>query len=300
MKRKRSSKSWKSIKKIIRIIVIVIIVSAGIFLSYKLYIHKENIKSAFSLSTEAISSAAEEIYPEQEYYIGRAVAARLLNSYQLYTKKPVLTAYLNNICTALTINSPQPNIYNGYHVAILDSNEINAFATSGGHIYITLGLIKAAKTEDALAGIIAHEVAHIQLKHSIKAIKNSRFTQALLVTGTAAAGTAGGMDVKHLTDALNESFMEIVQTLVNNGYSQTQEFDADNTAVSLMADAGYNPSGLINMLMTLGSLQTNNSGFGRTHPSPAQRIANIQKTVEKYKIANTDDSRQKRFAAATK
>jgi len=212
-----------------------------------------------------------------------------------------LTAYLNNICAAITVNSPYPYIYNGYHVAILDSNEINAFATPGGHIYVTLALVNAAKTEEALAGVIAHEVAHIQLKHSIKAIKNSRFTQALLVTGTAVAGTAGGMDVKQLTDVLNDSFMEIVQTLVSNGYSQDQEFDADSTAMSLMAGAGYNPSGLINLLMSLGAVQIDDSGFGKTHPSPADRIVNAQKSISKYKDINTNNAaRQKRFAAATK
>jgi len=300
-KNKIPSKGKKSTKSKIFIIVLVVCVLAGAFITYKIISNKENLSNAISASADAISSAAEEINPEQEYYIGRAVAARLLSTYNVYTKKPALTAYLNNICAAITVNSPYPYIYNGYHVAILDSNEINAFATPGGHIYVTLALVNAAKNEEELAGVIAHEVAHIQLKHSIKAIKNSRFTQALLVTGTAVAGTAGGMDVKHLTDALNDSFMEIVQTLVNNGYSQDQEFDADSTAMSLMAGAGYNPSGLINLLMTLGAIQRNDSGFGKTHPSPADRIVNAQKSISKYKNINTNNAaRQKRFAAAKK
>jgi beta-barrel assembly-enhancing protease len=297
----------KSTKTKIRVIVILaVFISAGLFFSYKYYFApkaervSKNLSYAISASADAISSAAEEISPEQEYYIGRAVAAKLLSTYKVFTKKPALTAYLNNICAAITINSPQPNIYNGYHLAILDSNEINAFATSGGHIFVTLGLINAAKTEDALAGVIAHEVAHIQLKHNIKAIKNSRFTQALLVAGTSAAGAVGGMDVKQLTDALNDSFMDIVQTLVSNGYSQDQEFAADSAALSLLAGAGYNPSGLVDMLMSLGAVQTSDSGFGKTHPSPADRIVNAQKSVDKYKVTNTSASRQARFAAATK
>jgi len=299
-KPRNSTKRKKASKKTILIIVLAVCVLAGGFITYKIISNKDNITNAISASADAISSAAEEINPEQEYYIGRAVAARLLSTYNVYTKKPALTAYLNNICVAITANSPYPYIYNGYHVVILDSNEINAFATPGGHIYVTLALVNAAKTEEELAGVIAHEVAHIQLKHSIKAIKNSRFTQALLVTGTAVAGTAGGMDVKHLTDALNDSFMEIVQTLVNNGYSQDQEFDADSTAMSLMAGAGYNPSGLINLLMTLGAVQKNDSGFGKTHPSPADRIVNAQKSISKYKDISTNAARQKRFIAAKK
>jgi len=259
----------------------------------------QNTANAVSVSAKAIGSAAEEINPQQEYFIGRAVAANILAAYKLYSSNQELTAYLNNICYAITINSPQPDAYNGYHVALLDSNEINAFATSGGHIFVTRGLVNAAKTEDALAGVIAHEVAHIQLKHSIKAIKNSRITQALLVTGTSAAGAAAGMDVKQLTDVMNESVGEIVQTLVNNGYSQTQEFEADNKAMSLMAGAGYNPSGLIDMLKSLSSVQVSGSGFGKTHPTPAQRISNAEPLAAKYTVANAD-SRVARFNAVSK
>jgi predicted Zn-dependent protease len=260
----------------------------------------QNTADAVIIAGRAIGSAAEEITPEQEYYIGRAVAANILSSYRIWNGNPALTNYLNLICTAITINSPRPDIYNGYHVAILDSNEINAFATSGGHIFVTRGLINAAKSEDALAGVIAHEVAHIQLQHSIKAIKNSRVTQALLVTGTAAAGAATGMDVNQLTDVFNESVGEIVQTLVNSGYSQTQEFEADNTAMALMAGAGYNPSGLIDMLRELTSVQRSGTGFGKTHPTPAQRITNAQKTVNTFRVADTSSHRQLRFAAETR
>ncbi|MCL2759422.1 MAG: M48 family metalloprotease [Treponema sp.] len=260
----------------------------------------QNTASAISQSARAIGSAAEEITPEQEYYIGRAVAANILGTYRLWNGNAALTAYLNNICAAITINSPRPDVFNGYRVAILDSNEINAFATSGGHIFITRGLINAARSEDALAGVIAHEVAHIQLQHSIKAIKSSRITQAILITGTSAAGAATGMNVNQLTEVLNESVGEIVQTLVNSGYSQAQEFEADNTAMALMAAAGYNPTGLVEMLRALSSAQTAGTGFGKTHPTPAQRITNAERTVRNHTVANNTAVRQARFTAATR
>ena len=260
----------------------------------------QNASNAFSASGKAISSAVEEITPEQEYYIGRAVAANILSSYKIWNGKPALTSYLNLVCTAITLNSPRPDIYNGYHVAILDSNEINAFATSGGHIYVTRGLINAAKSEDALAGVIAHEVSHIQLRHGIKAIRSSRITQALIVTGAAAAGAVSGMDVNQLTDVFNESIGEIVSTMLNNGYSKVQEFDADNTAMKLMASAGYSPSGLIDMLKELDKVQTSSSGMGKTHPTPAQRVSNAELSVKLYKVTDTSSQREKRFASAVK
>jgi len=261
----------------------------------------QNAANAISASSKAIGSAAEQITPEQEYYIGRAVAANILSSYKFWDGNRALTNYLNLICASITINSPRPDVYNGYHLAILDSNEINAFATSGGHIFVTRGLINAAKSEDALAAVIAHEIAHIQLQHSIKAIKTSRITQALIVTGASAAGAVTGMDVDQLTDVFNESVGEIVQTMVNNGYSQAQEFDADNTAMSLLASAGYNPSALIDMLRELNAVQSGSSGgFGKTHPTPAQRITNAEGAVGTYRVANTASYRQARFSAAVR
>jgi beta-barrel assembly-enhancing protease len=280
-------------------IIFIIFIFSGMIFSCGISTFFNNVSNASAAISDANSAANEDISPEQEYYIGRAVAANLLGRYRLYTRNQNLTTYLNKICAAITINSPQPDIYNGYHVAILDTDEINAFATSGGHIFVTRGIIGAADTEDGLAGIIAHEVAHIQLKHGINAIKSSRKTQAMLVTNTAIAGVAGGTDVKQLTDALNDSFMEFVQTLVSNGYSKSQEFDADTKAVALMAAAGYNPAGLAKMLMSLGHFQKPDSGFGKTHPSPEERIANAQKSIKKHK-ATYKAARAKRFTTATK
>jgi predicted Zn-dependent protease len=259
----------------------------------------QNTAAAITQSSEAIGKAAEEITPEQEYYIGRAVGANILSSYKIYGAKPALTAYLNKICGAIVINSPKPDIYNGYHVNILDSAEINAFATSGGHIFITRGLIDSADSEDALAGVIAHEIAHIQLQHSIKAITNSRINQALMVTGISAVGVAAGMDVKELTDVFNQSVGEIVNTLLNKGYSREQEYDADATALSLLAAAGYSPSGLIDMLRQLEKTQGSHAGgFNKTHPSPAERLGSAEKLAVNYQVPDTRSSRQGRYRAA--
>jgi predicted Zn-dependent protease len=184
-------------------------------------------------SAYAIEKAANDITSEQEYYIGRAVGATLLTNYPIYTKNPDLTLYLNQITSAIVINSPLPNIYNGYHTAILDSPEINAFATSGGHIFLTQGLLACATSEDTLAAVIAHEIAHIQLQHSIKAIKSSRVINAIATTSSSVADIA----LSELTEVLNEAAAEITTTLIN-GYSQDLEYAADKKALELLADAG--------------------------------------------------------------
>jgi predicted Zn-dependent protease len=194
------------------------------------------------------------------------------------------------------INSPRPEIYSGYHVAILDSAEINAFATSGGHILVTRGLIACADSEDALAAVIAHEIGHIQLQHSIKAIKNSRITSAILITGSSAAGALGNDDVKELAGVMDESVNEIITTLIDKGYSRDQEFDADTAALALLAAAGYDPAGMVAMLQLLGRNQGSGSGgLTKTHPSPAQRIANVERSLPKFKVPDTRSYRVERY-----
>jgi predicted Zn-dependent protease len=260
-------------------------------------IRNPRLADAVGQSGAAIGRAAEDITPEQEYYIGRAVAATILTNYNIYTENPALSAYLNQICQAIVINSSQPELYNGYHVAILDSPEINAFATSGGHIFVTLGLLECVTSEDALAAVIAHEIAHIQLQHSIKAIKTSRITNAVNVTGSSAVNlVTEGTALAELTDVLHESVGDIMATLVNNGYSQSQEFDADGLALALLADAGYSPSSLIDMLKALQeNLPRHPGGFNKTHPTPDKRITNAEKSLEKYHVQDTRTFRQARF-----
>jgi predicted Zn-dependent protease len=250
-------------------------------------------------STESIHKAAEDITPDQEYYIGRAVGANILAGYRIDNTSPHLTRYLNRICGAITINSPRPELYNGYHVAILDSQEINAFATSGGHIFITRGLLACTNSEDSLASVIAHEVAHIQLQHSIKAIKTSRITNAVMVTGSAVVGTAAeGTSLDELTNIFDESVNEIVATLVNNGYSQTQEFNADALALSLLAAAGYEPSSLVDMLKALEkNAGARPGGFNKTHPSPAARISSVNAKLRDYQVPDTRSFRRTRYRA---
>jgi predicted Zn-dependent protease len=84
--------------------------------------------------------------------------------------------------------------------------------------------------------------------------------------------------------------------LVTNGYSQKQELDADSVAMSLMSLSGYEPSSLIDMLKVLEKGQVSHpGGFNKTHPTPAQRITNAQKTVDKYNVEDTRNFRVPRY-----
>jgi predicted Zn-dependent protease len=223
--------------------------------------------SLFSTLDRMFNDMENTLTPEEEYYLGRAVAANILALYKPYTVNPELTDYFNLICQSLVINSAQPALYNGYHVMILDSPELNAFFTPGGHIFITIGLVRAALSEDALAGIIAHELAHITLKHGMKIINDMKITNKADILAQQAAALAGNSNARIISfrDSVNEMFY----SMVKNGYSAPQEYEADSSAVEMLIEAGYHSGGLLEMLNTLKTVQSGQGGLNSTHPSPA-------------------------------
>ncbi|MBQ7970001.1 MAG: M48 family metallopeptidase [Treponema sp.] len=246
-------------------------------------------------TTESVYKVTEQITPENEYYIGRATAAIILNDYDLYNE-PNLTRYLNKICGAITINSEKPDLYNGYYVAVLDSDEINAMATPGGHILITRGLLKCTSNEEELASVIAHEIAHIQKQHSISAIKTSRFKDLSLNVASLAINESDNDEAKQIMSVFGDSVDDVVSSLVLNGFSQEQEFEADAYALELLNNAGYNPHSIVNMLKTLEQNQANHKrGFVKTHPEPKKRIKKIEKELNSYSKSKTQEERISRF-----
>jgi predicted Zn-dependent protease len=238
---------------------------------------------------DALSQADDDIAPQDAYFLGRAVAANILARYPLYAEKPAAARYLNQICTAITVNSPMPDIYNGYHVAILDSPDLNAFATTGGHVFVCRGFIEALTTEDALAAILAHEIAHIQLRHGIGLIKNRRLTQNFSDAAEWAAGLA------EQNRRFDNSVNEMITTLFENSYSREQELAADAYAIKLLAGAGYSPSSLIDVL-TLIQQTGGTDGFEGAYPQSALRIGNAQMELMWLPVQDTRSFRASRFA----
>jgi len=256
---------------------------------------KSSIDDAFSDMDKAFNNMNAEFTQEDAYYLGRAVAANILSVYEPYTQNPALTQYLNRICQTLVINAPQAVSFNGYHVIILDSSEYNAFATPGGHIFITRKLVEAAASEDMLAAIIAHELAHILLKHGIAIINDMKLTDEMTAAANRAADLAGKNNAaaKRLM-LFRDSVTKTMDTMLKNGYSQSQEFEADREAVALLAKSGYDPMALQEMLKILQQVQkSEKGGFNTTHPSPADRIANVENV--RYRTQDTRKYRVPRF-----
>ena len=226
-------------------------------------------------SSAAVGKAFTDITPEQEYYIGRAVGASIVGQYKPYTGAAA-TRYLNLLGQSIARASELPITYGGYHFLILDSDEINAFAAPGGLIFITRGMLRCCQDEDALAAVVAHEIAHVQARHGLQAIKKSRITEALTIIGAESAKQFGDADLAQLTETFEASVRDVTTTLVNRGYSRAFEYEADQVAGDLLQRLGYDPAALSIMLTEMQRrLVGDQRGFARTHPVPSDRIVRL-------------------------
>jgi predicted Zn-dependent protease len=245
----------------------------------------------------AVAHAAEDFTPEQEYFIGRAVGASLLGKYRPYAEAKA-NAYVNEVGQSLAMFSDMPQTFGGYHFLIMDSADINAFAAPGGLIFITRGMLRCCSGENALAGVLAHEIAHVQNKDALRAIKRSRVTEALAVIGGEAVKHAAGAELSRLTNLFADSIGDIMTTMVNNGYSRSLEYQADKTAVTILTRTGYSPAGLPAMLAEMQKrLAPGGADFAKTHPAPADRITELA-SLARVTESNEPPARITRFKAA--
>ncbi len=251
-------------------------------------------------SIDAIDLTFKCISPRQEYYIGRAVAARLLDDYKpLEDHTP--NRYLNEIGQTLAMASERPETFGGYHFLMIDSEEINAFAAPGGFILISRGMVDLCQSEDELAAVLAHEISHVVGKHGLRAIKNSRLTSALTILATESARTFGGSDLKQLVADYEGSIDDITSTLVVNGYSRGLEEEADRTAVGILERVGYDPRALPRMLMEMKKrIKPSGPGFARTHPDPQDRADAIGPMLAGKQDQVEPAVRHERFVAAVR
>jgi predicted Zn-dependent protease len=240
--------------------------------------------------------ALQTFTPEQEYYIGRTVAARLLDRYSPYDR-PQLTRYINLIGQSLAQASDRPATFAGYHFLVLDSEELNAFSAPGGLIFVTRGMLKICQSEDDIAAVLAHEVAHVQEQHGIQAIKKKYRDDALLALGGAAVSSqlGGGPTLTRLFDL---SVKDVLATLLEKGYSRAAENDADEIAVTLLTRIGYDANAIVRVLTVLQNrVQAQQPGFGRSHPSPDDRIVKLRASIVET-VAVSPTTRVERFRSA--
>jgi len=244
---------------------------------------------------KAAFKSMEDFTPEQEHYIGRSVAAKLLNGYKPYNRED-LNRYVNTLGQVLASCSDRPNTYSGYHFMVLDSEELNAFAMPGGLIFITKKLISICETEDELAAVLAHEIAHVQLKHGLKAIESSRWAGVGSLLVQEAAKSYSKKDLSKLVTSFDGMIDDVTQKLVNSGYSRSSEYEADKVAIIILKRCGYNPNALNKML---GHLKRHHKdggvGFTKTHPHPKNRMEEVEDVLKNVRNTSIPAKRTRRF-----
>lgn len=242
-----------------------------------------------------LADAAKSITPSEEHYIGRAVAANVLTRYPLLNN-PSLTKYVNQVGLSVANVSNRPSTYGGYHFAVLNSNEPNAYACPGGIILINKGLLKELKNEDQLAAVLAHEVAHVADSDGIKEIKKSRWTNLAFYAAGEVGKNVSSQNVAEAVKTFDGVVGDVTKKVIDSGYSKGDEKQADAAGMRYMASAGYNPSEMIEFLKIEESKGNVSSGPFSSHPKPSQRIKALEGELARLdKNAKTEQARSNRF-----
>jgi len=249
-------------------------------------------------SSAALGKAFHTFTPEEEYYLGRAAAAVLFKTYRPYDG-PAGNNYLNVMGQTIAQFSDKPSTFGGYRFMILNTDEINAFAAPGGLILVSKGLLRCCKSEDEIAAVLAHEIAHVQHGHAIGVIGKGRMSSAVSTLLIEAGKQYGPAELAEVLGAFEGSISDMVNTLLNKGYAPSQETEADKSAVTILARMGYNPTGLKNMLQEMNRIMPHDKkGFDKTHPPPNVRIKDIEPLLAGFGPINSPAKRTERFKAA--
>jgi len=225
-----------------------------------------------------VGKAAGEIGEKEEIEIGRDMAARLLGAAPLAAGDPV-QRYVNNVGRWLASQTERPDL--PWHFGVLEAPQLNAFATPGGHIFITRGLLERMRSEAELAGVLAHEIAHVLRKHHLKAIQK---TAQLELAGTAVSTLAR----QDRNTANREKLLAAGSELFARGLDRSDELEADRLGVVIAARGGYDAYGLPTALQTLQAMNPEDSGLAlmfKTHPTPSERLdalERMQPTLDAY------------------
>ena len=212
---------------------------------------------------------------ESEIVFGRGIASKLLGKYELL-KDEKINDYISKVGTGIAAQFGRKPIK--YFFGILISEEINAFATSGGYIFITTGTLKILENEAQLAGVLAHEISHDRRKHVIGNLNMKHTTSSQNIYS---AFNILGSAVRTALEKLN---LIAFQILTEKGLPENDEFEADKDTVQTLHKIGYNPYSYVNFLEK--TLSISKKTFSSTHPSTELRIQKLNEFLFSNEIQN--------------
>lgn len=223
------------------------------------------------------ATTAQDVETEIEF--GRTIAARVLGRYAL-DDDAALNRYVNLVGSGIALHSGRGELT--YRFAVLDSEHINAYSAPGGYIFITRGALAQMKDEAELAGVLAHEVAHITERHIVKAL-SIRAADNSAGSGLSRILNAG-TDTARV--AIQQAADQAMRILFEDGYQQRDELDADRVATLLLATTGYDPAALHRYITRIQASETtsNNHESVTTHPPSPERLAALRKTLDEEQL----------------
>jgi predicted Zn-dependent protease len=199
--------------------------------------------------------------PRQEYQLGQQMNDQVSREVRI-SRDRELTNYVRAIGERLVRNSNVRDI--PYTFQVVEDDSVNAFATTGGFVYMHTGLIKAADNEAELASVIGHEIGHIEGEHLVKQMR-----QRAIASGVA---SATGLD-------RNQAVAIGVDLALNRPRSRQDEFDADRRGLKILGDAGYAQSAMVSFMKKLQSSRSVPT-FLSTHPGASDRVRALQQQIE--------------------
>jgi predicted Zn-dependent protease len=220
-----------------------------------------------------LGQAVSDINEEQEANIGKEYASLLVGAAPLL-ERPVVQRYVNQVGRWLSLHSERPGL--DWRFGVLDSDNINAFATPGGYVLVTKGLLARLRNEAELAGVLAHEIAHVVKKHHLAAIRKAAGIQA------GANILAEYQSNRGRSSQSSERMINGAKEVMLRGLDKSDEFEADRMGVVIAARAGYDPFGLPAVLQTLQGMNPEDSGLAlmfSTHPAPGARLDELERAM---------------------
>ena len=219
-----------------------------------------------------LGQASTEIDEKQEIEIGRDIAATLLGAAPLVPDE-VTQRYVNHVGRWLASQTERPDL--PWQFGVLDAPQVNAFAAPGGFVFITRGLLARMRSEAELAGVLAHEIAHVLKKHHLNAIqKNAR---------AGLAAEALSLALRDRNSAVRDRLVAFGTEMYARGLDKGDELEADRLGIVIAARAGYDAYGLPSVLQMLQAMNPEDSGLAlmfKTHPSPAERLGSIEQGMQ--------------------
>jgi predicted Zn-dependent protease len=230
-------------------------------------------------TAKKLQEANKEFSTEDEIELGNGVTAGVLGASRLHPDQN-LQRYVNRVGKWLAMHSDRPEL--PWSFAVIDTETINAFAMPGGGVLVSSGLIKRLASESELAGVLAHEIAHVVKKHQLSAIQSSLNSDVWAGIGKEAASQAIGRrggDALGLKSAAASAGVDAVKSGVFlRPLDRGMEYDADRLGVVIATRSGYDPYGLVSVLQMLAQVKGDGSGAAifDTHPAASDRIAELE------------------------